>query len=63
LATLINNFKKKMLPIEIISTGIYVPCEAISNEELKKLAQIEFDAKKQSKNWELSTGTLPICAT
>ncbi len=35
-----------MLQVKIISTGIYVPGEAISNQELKKLAQIDFDAEK-----------------
>ncbi|MEJ5304121.1 MAG: ketoacyl-ACP synthase III [Bacteroidales bacterium] len=35
-----------MLPIRIKGTGIYAPGEAISNEELKKLAGIDFDAEK-----------------
>lgn len=35
-----------MLPIRIKGTGIYAPGEAISNEELKKLAEIDFDAEK-----------------
>lgn len=36
----------KMLPIKIVSTGLYAPGEPISNEELKKLAGIEFDEEK-----------------
>jgi len=35
-----------MLPVKIIGTGIYAPGEPINNEELKKLANIDFDAEK-----------------
>ena len=35
-----------MLPIKIIGTGVYAPGEPINNEELKKLANIDFDAEK-----------------
>ncbi|MGC8866177.1 MAG: 3-oxoacyl-ACP synthase III family protein [Bacteroidales bacterium] len=35
-----------MLPVRIKGTGIYAPGEAINNEELKKLAGIDFDAEK-----------------
>ena len=35
-----------MLPIRIKGTGIYAPGEPIGNEELKKLAGIDFDAEK-----------------
>lgn len=35
-----------MNKIKIIGTGMYVPGEAISNQELKKLANIEFDEQK-----------------
>lgn len=35
-----------MLPIKIIGTGVYAPGEAINNKELKKLANIDFDAEK-----------------
>ena len=35
-----------MLPIRIVSTGLYAPGEPIGNEELKKLAGIEFDHEK-----------------
>ncbi len=35
-----------MIPIKIKSTGIYVPGGPIDNNELKKLAGIEFDAEK-----------------
>lgn len=39
-----------MIPIEILSTGLYVPGSAITNSELKQLAGIEFDqAKIESK--------------
>ena len=35
-----------MLPIKILATGLYAPGEPIGNEELKKLAGIEFDHEK-----------------
>lgn len=35
-----------MLAVKIIGTGVYAPGEAIDNEELKKLANIEFDEGK-----------------
>lgn len=35
-----------MLPIKIKGTGVYAPGEPINNKELKKLANIEFDAEK-----------------
>jgi 3-oxoacyl-[acyl-carrier-protein] synthase-3 len=35
-----------MLPVKIIGTGIYAPGKSIDNEELKKLAGIDFDAEK-----------------
>lgn len=35
-----------MIPVKIIGTGIYAPGEPINNEELKKLANIDFDAEK-----------------
>lgn len=35
-----------MKPIRIKGTGIYAPGEAISNEELKQLAKIDFDSEK-----------------
>jgi len=35
-----------MLPIKIIGTGVYAPGQAINNEELKTLANIDFDAEK-----------------
>lgn len=35
-----------MLPIKIIGTGVYAPGDPISNQELKELAGIEFDAEK-----------------
>lgn len=35
-----------MLSIKILSTGLYVPGEPIGNEELKKLAGIDFDSSK-----------------
>lgn len=35
-----------MLPIRIKGTGLYVPGEAINNEELKKLAGVDFDIEK-----------------
>lgn len=38
-----------MLPIEIISTGVYAPGKAIDNQELKALAGIDFDSEKLEK--------------
>jgi 3-oxoacyl-[acyl-carrier-protein] synthase-3 len=35
-----------MLPIKIIGTGVYAPGEPINNQELKKLANIDFDDEK-----------------
>ncbi len=35
-----------MLPIKIVATGLYAPGKPIGNEELKKLAGIEFDHEK-----------------
>ncbi|HAF27959.1 MAG TPA: ketoacyl-ACP synthase III [Bacteroidales bacterium] len=35
-----------MLPIKIIGTGVYAPGEPINNEELKNLANIDFDSEK-----------------
>lgn len=35
-----------MLPVRIIGTGLYAPGKPIDNYELKRLAQIEFDAEK-----------------
>lgn len=35
-----------MLPTKIIGTGVYAPGKPINNEELKKLANIDFDAEK-----------------
>ena len=35
-----------MLPIKIIGTGVYAPGEPINNQELKKLAHIDFDSEK-----------------
>ena len=35
-----------MLPVKIIGTGVYAPGKAIDNDELKKLASIDFDADK-----------------
>ncbi len=35
-----------MLPTKIIGTGVYAPGEPINNEELKKIANIDFDAEK-----------------
>jgi 3-oxoacyl-[acyl-carrier-protein] synthase-3 len=35
-----------MLPVSIIGTGMYVPGNPISNAELMKLANIEFDSEK-----------------
>lgn len=35
-----------MIPVRIKSTGIYLPGEAIDNQELKELANIDFDAEK-----------------
>ncbi|NOY49721.1 MAG: ketoacyl-ACP synthase III [Chlorobi bacterium] len=35
-----------MNKVKIIGTGMYVPGEAIDNEELKKIANIDFDAAK-----------------
>lgn len=35
-----------MLPTKIIGTGVYAPGQPINNEELKKLANIDFDAEK-----------------
>lgn len=35
-----------MIPIEIVGTGVYAPGQPISNQELKKLAHIDFDAEK-----------------
>ncbi len=35
-----------MLPVKIIGTGVYAPGEPIKNEELKKLARVDFDAEK-----------------
>ena len=35
-----------MLKIKILATGLYAPGEPIGNEELKKLAGIEFDHEK-----------------
>jgi len=35
-----------MLPIKIVATGLYAPGEPIGNEELKKLAGIEFNHEK-----------------
>lgn len=46
----IYKFKKNiMLPIKIIGTGIYAPGEPINNDELKILANIEFDSEKIEK--------------
>ena len=38
-----------MLPIKIIGTGVYAPGEPINNQELKQLANIDFDAEKIEK--------------
>lgn len=38
-----------MLPTRIIGTGVYAPGKPINNEELKKLANIDFDAEKTEK--------------
>ncbi len=38
-----------MLPIKILGTGIYAPGKAIDNNELKKLAAIDFDEEKTEK--------------
>ncbi|MBK9936016.1 MAG: ketoacyl-ACP synthase III [Cytophagaceae bacterium] len=35
-----------MLPIKIVGTGLYAPGKPIDNQELKRLANIEFDAEK-----------------
>jgi 3-oxoacyl-[acyl-carrier-protein] synthase-3 len=35
-----------MLPIKIIGTGLYAPGEPIKNQELLKLANVEFDVEK-----------------
>lgn len=35
-----------MLPLKIIGTGVYAPGEAIDNQELKRLAKIDFDHEK-----------------
>jgi len=43
-----------MLPVKIIGTGVYAPGEPIDNEELKKLANIEFDSEKMSKGLGIS---------
>ena len=39
-----------MLPIKIVATGLYAPGEPIDNQELKKLAGIEFNHEKLKKN-------------
>ncbi|MBI9055218.1 MAG: ketoacyl-ACP synthase III [Bacteroidales bacterium] len=38
-----------MLPIKILGTGIYAPGNPINNEELKELANIDFDSEKTEK--------------
>lgn len=35
-----------MIPLKIIGTGVYAPGEAIDNQELKRLANIDFDNDK-----------------